>query len=1367
MISSTSFPYQQDLPDVARKLGRWTTGIEIKASISSGKSKEDVWLVDVIFNRDAYRNELLDRMLEQANAGSDQSWFDILCVYLDYNRDSSSTQSDTLPSEIARLFQHSSTPSSSAITIERLAEAFVRLFPEMKDEFHIILKGPHYLKLHRDATNQENLRAYDNLQNSDPGIASQMAKLACWLVYNGRLWAFYEPALDSVNPMQVISFNKVDAVNDVKASIESVQKWLRQLQRYKYVPAGNAITPLALFREILKERRVSGSDSVQQRMVTLLGNAVGKDDPSAILDARQLKFEQYTLPNTIGYLEHPDYWLSPDSKYVIPTWSAAHGDLHGGNIICQKLPHLSRRPRFQSEVPPIQPDIIDFGDFQETQSIFFDLLYLELDLILQRCKPEDEKSREYLLEFVIEYLTGDGQRAAIPESTHGLPMKTALLPDWIRPLRDLAQDIIAGSDREEDTLATFWITATAVGLNFARKSTLTKEEKLLSLMYAGAALRHVLAYQGIEWNVARSNVDQDVVSLPWINIQFTHKRVSEEKLIEELSRTLFGSDADEKVYVFYSPRKEEQVRDERNLLEALQVRLGWVKSTTDVPDNLGDAFGEYREYASEPNLTATIQSYYRQKTSEDPLVPRFADLAMLEKVMLVFMDWGEELESQLYAAATLSHMGLPGNMSIDDVMLFHDLEYAPFNSPVIRLCGHINWPRTICHPNDRELPEQTQAWLRTLKEDIETGKAHILFLGWHDFDNQIYADILQMLAKRHHNQTGLWHVRDDRPSKKIEHLQVTYAETDPHAFLQKLNIELGCHNTNQRLSPFTDFDTFRPREINYDDILSEIIPMGNSAVNGRTEHLSPSRWFFYSLPDNGKSAFLRRLREEHFAWYEKLISTPNNQPLTTPVSALVNLAEDTRLARSAINILLLLYDRFRLQVPRCSDPFKAEDAKRDELQGRFVEDISTRWLTGSKILICIDSLDYAEGNTIPPWLANSFAPALAKREEELRQIDLLLVVTRRLNAHSDSPPSYLKKQWPGFEVRKLPSLTTRDVEGLLLEIIKKAPLPPNRDKDMLENNLRFNTMQARQNQAKTYLEFCHRNINAVIALLKEHIKTNNLMPFGNWPSGVATKGEIYSIIYAPILKNLESFVKYRYPEQRAAAHLVLIKRLLLSRSLNRSLVEIIFRQGPGYNSSLLPTTILAGLHETGYLYTRGAGQGQFFNGHPSDWYYVVPSYHSIMRDFFRFHEDSSVQAQFLEVFVTAFNVVYEHLTQLERSDRERYEMVLEATYYYYYIYHYCAGVVAQGNAQASADAFDCTTVDQRLHYNIRDITPAEQLLDFVEKYLVADTNRLSLSEVSRQIAWLREDNQEIQPELPEDIFDEAERIAAKRVNYGP
>lgn len=231
-----------------------------------------------------------------------------------------------------------------------------------------------------------------------------------------------------------------------------------------------SLVPTTLVRDNILRSLVRGSSSI----TNVARQFLGVSDVHPLLG---LPDQDLLLPNPVAYLERDAYWCNP--RGVSFPQGPIHGDLHSDNVIFL----LSRE----------SPALIDFAAYEGSVCVFYDLLYLELSILLTLFTDTKEGWPSFVRYLMTGWRAVDVDPAGSPVALHAAQV--------LRQLRTPAYLIAKELSREEDFEISFMLAATAVGLNYMRKAGNAKppdcDTAYKSLLYAAYSLRRALSYLGI------------------------------------------------------------------------------------------------------------------------------------------------------------------------------------------------------------------------------------------------------------------------------------------------------------------------------------------------------------------------------------------------------------------------------------------------------------------------------------------------------------------------------------------------------------------------------------------------------------------------------------------------------------------------------------------------------------------------------------------------------------------------------------------------------------------------------------------------------------------------------------------------------
>ena len=212
---------------------------------------------------------------------------------------------------------------------------------------------------------------------------------------------------------------------------------------------------------------------------------VAEDDLGIRPDQGLLMFEgdRQVWPNPIAYIHEKSMWEG--SRALCWPVQCGHGDLHGENIICPK-------PGFSEQ----QPILIDFVNFRQATSLFYDFLYLELALLLRILPLDTDKEREQCLQIGEVF----DQEVILREEEYPGGPGVFSACKLIAPMRQVIGEFIQQSGRSEDFETVFWLTGMIVALNYFRKLYDKPFARKFALLIAARRLAVLLDQLGIDYS---------------------------------------------------------------------------------------------------------------------------------------------------------------------------------------------------------------------------------------------------------------------------------------------------------------------------------------------------------------------------------------------------------------------------------------------------------------------------------------------------------------------------------------------------------------------------------------------------------------------------------------------------------------------------------------------------------------------------------------------------------------------------------------------------------------------------------------------------------------------------------------------------
>src|SRR5438876_510630 len=235
-------------------------------------------------------------------------------------------------------------------------------------------------------------------------------------------------------------------------------------------------------------------------MVEKLGKALPFWKP----DAPQISVEGLNrrLPNPLAYMQK-DTWSKIRYNPISPI-GRIHGDLHTGNIMC-----LSKSKEL--------PKVIDFGQSVPDGVPFFDLAYLEFDIMQHLLSVEQVEGREQWLSLL------DFSMVGIVPKQQQMTWNAARAWRFIQPIRQQVKRLQAVDSESYEMV--WWLSTVAVGLNFARKGDHTRSpfERMAGLLYAAYGLARILNMLHV-----KELITEYAAFIPWIQGKFSHPISSHE-----------------------------------------------------------------------------------------------------------------------------------------------------------------------------------------------------------------------------------------------------------------------------------------------------------------------------------------------------------------------------------------------------------------------------------------------------------------------------------------------------------------------------------------------------------------------------------------------------------------------------------------------------------------------------------------------------------------------------------------------------------------------------------------------------------------------------------------------------------------------
>ena len=371
------------------------------------------------------------------------------------------------------------------ITVERLLKGGLSgakiVVADVKFGTEALIKryeGPKIIKI---GPVEEIKREVDNHTEARQGIEAHTPELILWVEQGSHAAMLLQIAGGSAD--QISSLNDLIKDRRHEEVVKSVAGFCTEVM--------GVWTPLAKLYEVRHETRAgdwfrdalncgSFSGDRPDEVLTLAKALTGNPLPEELWV--RVDGHKEALPNPAIFLDKPHLW----GKAVIAApRGKIHGDLHSGNLIS---PYDSLGQT---------PTLIDFGRFQRDQLIFFDLAYLELDLLLHRMA--DREANEWL-RLIAHLMSALAPKHGVGD---GYEYCASLRAGAIRAY---LQQVIEAQppDLRPRFEGAWWLAATAAGLVFSRRSSYSdqsqdkgesaqfKREARLCYLYSAFACRQLI-----------------------------------------------------------------------------------------------------------------------------------------------------------------------------------------------------------------------------------------------------------------------------------------------------------------------------------------------------------------------------------------------------------------------------------------------------------------------------------------------------------------------------------------------------------------------------------------------------------------------------------------------------------------------------------------------------------------------------------------------------------------------------------------------------------------------------------------------------------------------------------------------------------
>lgn len=329
------------------------------------------------------------------------------------------------------------------------------------------------IKIGKEAWAYKQEELYNDLSKKSLPFFLAPFHMRSFSAVNGKMAVAYEVAFDNVTTPQLL-MNILRELDEQRLSEDTIREQIEKLVNNLidwYLepsiakPEGVQSPYTLLYQHLLTREQI-------ERLLIKLDEHL----PGWSFDQPQLLVDEFgrLLPNPLAYLEQKIWKEKVPFNSAFPR-SRIHGDLHSKNILCF----------LQSEQGP---RVIDLDLSRGDGVPFFDLAYLEFDMMRQILGVESESKRRKWLTFLNFSMT------EIIPSHEAPPGGIATAWKFIKPLRSgvvRLQRTARGTDAYD---LAWWLSTVAVGLHFARKGDQRHPylERMAGLLYAAYGLAHIL-----------------------------------------------------------------------------------------------------------------------------------------------------------------------------------------------------------------------------------------------------------------------------------------------------------------------------------------------------------------------------------------------------------------------------------------------------------------------------------------------------------------------------------------------------------------------------------------------------------------------------------------------------------------------------------------------------------------------------------------------------------------------------------------------------------------------------------------------------------------------------------------------------------
>ncbi|MCC6974314.1 MAG: SUMF1/EgtB/PvdO family nonheme iron enzyme [Anaerolineae bacterium] len=449
------------------------------------------------------------------------------------------------------------------------------------------------------------------------------------------------------------------------------------------------------------------------------------------------------FPNPIAYILTRDYWLDRARKpiQIDAPRCPVHGDLHGGNLICETDDQ-------QKLALPKAPWLIDFALSRTGGIPFYDLAYLEIDILLRRMKtrkdhPEDWSAWVEMTQFLASGVLPDS--TLLPEKERIIPPKNETLRSiWslIRPIRETAATLIARGENRDSKLEferAFWLAGMAAGVMATRRSRMEPPEKhKASLLYGAWMLKKLLDRQTltavggtvfhVDWTHAPLNEDmvrqyyQDAKGR--IINEFRKEFYSIAEADKDWSITLGGTLTPHRDDTPLKGQVEAEFEDDPALAEWVEAlgRRGAGHLEGDKPDtDLPKALDEVTPISDEEGVTGRLMKLSRAVLIGEPGAGK---TVTLEQLMVRYARAREEGSHQpIPALVPLARFNGEQTFAEFARGWLHNLKAYAEDLPLVWLLDALNeMPQTGLKKGDRTPRQLLPEVIQFLQDELTSGE---------------------------------------------------------------------------------------------------------------------------------------------------------------------------------------------------------------------------------------------------------------------------------------------------------------------------------------------------------------------------------------------------------------------------------------------------------------------------------------------------------------------------------------------------------------------------------------------------------------------------------------------------------------------